>query len=191
MIPFATGGFADIFGVRHRNGTLLAVKIPRLSSNDSDDGRKAAAHGIYNWSKCRHPNVHELLGFAIFHGRIGMVSPYESNGNVRYYLATNRLPIEARLKLCAEISEGVSYLHGIGIVHGDIKGNNVLISKHGTPKLTDFDNAELAESSLDFTGTGGLIFSPRWTAPEVILQSTGKTCESDVYSLGMTILASS
>ncbi|CAE6355059.1 unnamed protein product [Rhizoctonia solani] len=152
--------------------------------------QKVAAHSIYKWSKCRHPNIHPLLGFTIFHGRIGMVSQYESNGDVRYYLATNRKSTREQLNLCTEISEGVSYLRKIGIVHGDIKGHNVLISRDGAAMPTDFDNAELSEPSLGSTGTPGLAFSPRWTAPEVILQPTGKTRESDVYSLGMEVVTS-
>ncbi|QRW21094.1 Tyrosine kinase domain-containing protein [Rhizoctonia solani] len=183
--PFATGGSADIFR-GHYNGELIAIKVPRLDQkHPEDDGRKIAARGVYNWSKCRHPNIHQLLGFTIFHSRVGMVSPYEKNGNFRHYLATNTTSIQERLDL---ICKGASYLHQSRIVHGDIKGNNVLISGDGIAMLTDFDNAELEEQSLIFTRTGRLVLSPRWTAPEVILGLTGKTLEADVYSLAMTIL---
>ncbi|ELU37487.1 protein tyrosine kinase domain-containing protein [Rhizoctonia solani AG-1 IA] len=185
--PFATGGSADIFR-GHYNGELIAIKVPRLDQkHPEDDGRKIAARGVYNWSKCRHPNIHQLLGFTIFHSRVGMVSPYEKNGNVRHYLATNTTSIQERLDLKFVSShEWLSTLRSQ--VHGDIKGNNVLISGDGIAMLTDFDNAELEEQSLIFTRTGRLVLSPRWTAPEVILGLTGKTLEADVYSLAMEMM---
>ncbi|KDN46658.1 hypothetical protein RSAG8_04038, partial [Rhizoctonia solani AG-8 WAC10335] len=189
--PVATGGFSDIFGARRFNGAPVAIKLPRIASRDPrDGGLQIASRGVYNWSKCRHPNIHELLGFVVFHDRIGMVSTWESNGNVRNYLQCEDISDADRLRLCVEISEGVSYLHQAGIVHGDIKGNNVLISCDGTAMLTDFDDAELGERSLMFTMTGKLAFSLRWVAPELVLgEQSQKTRESDVYSLGMTILA--
>ncbi|CAE6455582.1 unnamed protein product [Rhizoctonia solani] len=160
--PLATGGFSDIFGAQRRNGSPIAIKLPRIVSNDpKDNGLLVASRGIYNWSKCRHPNVHEFLGFTLFHGRIGTVSGWESNGNVRNYLESHDLSYLGRLRLCVEISEGVSYLHQTGIVHGDIKGNNVLISEDGTAMLTDFDDAELGERSLVFMTTGRLAISLR------------------------------
>ncbi|CAE6444565.1 unnamed protein product [Rhizoctonia solani] len=202
--PIATGGFSDIFGAQRRNGTSVVIKLPRIVSDDpSNADLQIASRGVYNWSKCRHPNIHEFLGFVIFYDRIGMVSTWESNGNVRNYLQCGDLPAADRLRLCVEISEGVSYLHQAGIVrdahfndnqlftlqcqvHGDIKGNNVLISWDGTAVLTDFDDAELGERSLVFRMTGKLALSLRWAAPELVLGKVSrKSRESDVYSLGM------
>ncbi|CAE6488515.1 unnamed protein product [Rhizoctonia solani] len=188
--PVATGGFSDIFGAQRNNGSHVVIKLPRIVSSDPGSaGLQIASRGVYNWSKCRHPNIHEFLGFVLFYDRIGMVSTWETNGNVRNYLQCEDLSVTDRLRLCTEISEGVSYLHQAGIVHGDIKGNNVLISWDGTAMLTDFDDAELGERSLVFTMTGKLALSLRWTAPELVLgELTRKTRESDVYSLGMVFL---
>ncbi|CUA68736.1 Leucine-rich repeat receptor-like protein kinase PXC2 [Rhizoctonia solani] len=162
--PVATGGFSDIFGAQRNNGGHVVIKLPRIVSSDPGGaGLQIASRGVYNWSKCRHPNVHEFLGFVVFYDRIGMVSTWESNGNIRNYLQCEDLSVTDRLRLCTEISKGVSYLHQAGIVHGDIKGNNVLISWDGTAMLTDFDDAELGERSLVFTMTGKLALSLRWT----------------------------
>ncbi|KAF8599207.1 kinase-like protein [Ceratobasidium sp. AG-I] len=74
-------------------------------------------------------------------------------------------------------------------VHGDLKGQNVLISGDGTPMLTDFGNAVLQESTLQFTTTTTKAnISPRWTAPELMEGVGMHSFAADVYALGMTIL---
>ncbi|QRV92194.1 Tyrosine kinase family catalytic domain protein [Ceratobasidium sp. AG-Ba] len=73
-------------------------------------------------------------------------------------------------------------------VHGDLKGENVLISKDGAPRLSDFGNAKLQEYTMKFTKTSTKeTVSSRWAAPELF---EGGWCsfETDVYALGMTIL---
>ncbi|EUC67720.1 tyrosine kinase catalytic domain protein, partial [Rhizoctonia solani AG-3 Rhs1AP] len=90
------------------------------------------------------------------------------------------------------ICEGLVYLHGINIVHGDLKGANVLIAQDGTPMLADFGNASLdiSNPTLGFTQNDtkpGI--SVRWAAPELFDEGTSlPTMAGDIYSLGMTIL---
>ncbi|CAE6489522.1 unnamed protein product [Rhizoctonia solani] len=181
------GGFADIYCADLYNGARVAIKVHRSYRDDQDWGyRKAAWRGVYNWSKLRHPNIHEMLGVAMLHGRMGVVSPWEDNGDIRSYL--DREPDADRLRLCIQISTGVSYLHDNGIVHGDIKGINVLVSKDEIAMLIDFDGAELGDPSLAFSRVPGIMGSFRWMAPEVLFSLDVKSSKTDIYSLGMTIL---
>ncbi|KAG8713418.1 hypothetical protein FRC08_013280, partial [Ceratobasidium sp. 394] len=115
-----------------------------------------------------------------------MVSLWVKEGDLRTYI--NQRPSVNRFELCIQIADGLAYLHSIGIIHGDLKGANVLISKAGTAALIDFGNAALGESTLQFTQTGSNNFiSARWAAPELF--TGGKhNAASDVYALGMTIL---
>ncbi|KAH7334682.1 kinase-like domain-containing protein [Rhizoctonia solani] len=86
----------------------------------------------------------------------------------------------------------VEYLHDKGIVHGDIKGDNILVSDSGDLQLVDFGNATLVNYlTLCFTRTSpelGCSISG-YKAPEILLEiSETHTTESDIFSLGMTIL---
>ncbi|CAE6438560.1 unnamed protein product [Rhizoctonia solani] len=192
----ASGGFADIYCANLYNGARVAIKVHKIYGDDQDwRYRKTVWRGVYNWSKLRHPNIHEMLGLAMFRGRIGTVSPWEDNGHIRSYL--NKEPDADRLHLCVQISTAVSYLHDNGIVHGDIKGMNVLVSKDGIAMLIDFDDAKLGGLSLAFSQVSGLGISLRWAPPELLLNdshelpsndSNSKSSKSDIYSLGMTIL---
>ncbi|CAE6411997.1 unnamed protein product [Rhizoctonia solani] len=90
---------------------------------------------------------------------------------------------------CVQIADGIGYLHAQGIVHGDLKPENVLVSQDHTPKLTDFGNAALAEYTLQFTDsstTQGM--SVRWTAPEILKQETKTTQAGDIFAFGMIVL---
>ena len=89
-----------------------------------------------------------------------------------------------------EIASGLAYLHGEGIVHGDLHGGNILIDAGGHACLTDFGLAVIAEGSSYNYGSlhgGGAI---KWTAPELLapdefgLEDSRPTFQSDVYAFG-------
>ncbi|QRV88622.1 Ephrin type-A receptor 4 [Ceratobasidium sp. AG-Ba] len=148
---------------------------------------KHAARELYTWSKCQHPNIQRLLGLVQFRGQIGMVSEWVPNGNLLEYVS--RHPDVNRYVLSKQLSDGLSYLHGFGVIHGDLKGANVLISGDGIPLLTDFGNAELHQRTLQFSITGSQTsISVRWAAPEILQGIATCSVQGDIYALGMTIL---
>ncbi|KAG8751765.1 hypothetical protein FRC11_009028, partial [Ceratobasidium sp. 423] len=151
--PTSHGGFSDVYRGRLIAGEHIAVKALRISTGSIENPKhlKRAARELYTWSNCKHPNVLQLLGLAAFRGRIGMVSPWIDHGPLPRYLEID-LGVD-RCNLCAQICDGLSYLHNIGIVHGDLKGANVLVLADGTPVLTDFGNSTFLGLSLLFTET--------------------------------------
>lgn len=82
-------------------------------------------------------------------------------------------------------AKALVYLHGLGVVHGDIKAENILISDDDEALLGDFGLSKLNESATisALKGSG----SVRWQAPE-LLDEGAKTFQSDVYAFGMTIV---
>ncbi|KAG8706812.1 hypothetical protein FRC08_000852 [Ceratobasidium sp. 394] len=185
--PISRGGFGEIYSGRLRDGTQVAVKtICSHEEYEESKHLKHSARELHTWSKCDHPNVARLMGLAEFNGQIAMVSLWMENGHLRNYVKNN--PAVDRLGLCAQIANGLAYLHSIKIVHGDLKGPNVLISATGSPILIDFGNATQSESTLQFTKTATKDYmTMRWTAPEIFCGGRPSP-EADVYALGMTIL---
>ncbi|KAF8606347.1 kinase-like protein [Ceratobasidium sp. AG-I] len=147
----------------------------------------SAAREIHAWSKCDHPNVLGLLGIVEFRGQIGMVSHWMNEGNLVHYLQRERS--SNRPNICLQVADGLSYLHQRGIVHGDLKGANILVSDSGIPLLTDFGNSTLQMSSLQFTSKStDRCYTLRWTAPELLTEKGPANAEADIYAFGMTIL---
>ncbi|KAJ1305915.1 hypothetical protein OPQ81_010634 [Rhizoctonia solani] len=190
--PNDTGGVGEVYRAVMHCGTEVSLKCLRPAIESDDNGRKLlklTAHELYVWSKCHHPNVLDLIGVANLRETLFMVSPWMIHGNLRDYLAGKLHCEEICYKMCWQVSDGVAYLHSGGIVHGDLKCHNIVVSGDGTPKITDFGTATMNEYSLFFTKSGmEANITPRWTAPEILKQHAKSTAHSDVYSLGMTIL---
>ncbi|CAE6377452.1 unnamed protein product [Rhizoctonia solani] len=189
--PVATGGLGDVYVGRLRTGTHVAIKVLRsygesneLAGKYQKAGSPAARLAIDILNMFREPH---LIGLTVFRECLAMVSEWEDNGNMTHYLSRN--PTVNRCELSKSICAGISYLHRMDIVHGDLKGANVLIDRNGAPRLTDFGSAKFQSDTLQFTQTNtGPSYSVRWTAPEILRGKTGHTKEGDIYALGMTIL---
>ncbi|KAG9094797.1 hypothetical protein FS749_011792 [Ceratobasidium sp. UAMH 11750] len=175
-----------------KDATKVAVKCARHKPQDHGDGKdlKRVAREIHAWSKCDHKNVLALFGLAQHRGRLAIISPWMENGTLPEYVA--KRPEVDRLDLCLQITEGLEYLHKGDMIHGDLKGSNILVSEDGVPKLADFGNTKLGQQSARFTtGTDttgtGVMCTLRWAAPE-IMRNSSRSTQADVYALGMTIL---
>ncbi|CAE6462494.1 unnamed protein product [Rhizoctonia solani] len=187
----AEGGFGDVWRGRLTDGTSVAIKVLRYSLVRSDESKdiKRAMREIYNWSKLEHKHVHKLLGVTMFQERLGMVSVWMEHGTLKQYL-DQHTNID-RHKLCFQIAEGVTYLHSVDMVHGDLKASNILVSSDGTLKLTDFDYSIISDCSVVFSATtrggGGTL---RWMAPELLISENPveRSKFTDIYALGMTFL---
>ncbi|KAG8724828.1 hypothetical protein FRC09_013528 [Ceratobasidium sp. 395] len=188
------GGFGDVYRGQLRDGPVVAIKCSRLYEkdiHDMDDNRrktaKAAAHEVYVASKLRHKNIVGVIGVAHFRNQVAMVSPWMENGVITAYL--NKTPGADRYATCIEVSEGLAYMHQNGIVHGDLKGDNVLVSHDGVAQITDFGNTTLAQYTLQFTAgqSKTRATSLRWAARELVVggDAVKFTAASDIWALGM------
>jgi serine/threonine protein kinase len=83
----------------------------------------------------------------------------------------------------SQVLHGLLYLHEQGVIHRDIKGANILTTKHGLVKLADFGVATRTSSLHESSVVG----TPYWMAPEVI-ELSGATTASDIWSLGCTVI---
>ncbi|CAL1693920.1 unnamed protein product [Somion occarium] len=144
------------------------------------------------WLQLQHENVVHLLGIDVerFPGMPCMVLPWMESGNIRNYMEKKTFPVVQLNQWLREVAEGLTYLHDEQVVHGDLRGTNILMSEDGVAKLADFGLSVFAgERSKSFHSLRG--GSERWMAPELLdpeamnLISTRPTLASDVYSFGI------
>ncbi|KAH8099662.1 kinase-like domain-containing protein, partial [Cristinia sonorae] len=186
----AGGSFADIYHADY-DGSRVALKRLRVFQADPShraEQFKAFCREALVWRQLRHPYVLSFLGVdtKTFEpsGLHCMVSPWMENGSISDLIAKQDGSIGRWVldKWVYEIAEGLSYLHDERVVHGDLRGANILVDSKFSIKLSDFGLAKFADASTASWGThtaGAL----RWMAPEVLSGLTA-TFASDVYSFG-------
>lgn len=184
-----SGSLSDVYQGRWRDGSLVAVKCLRAMSNsDIPPGKtlKHTARELYTWSRASHPNILKLHGLALIRGKLAMIAPWMKYSSLLVYIRA--WPQADRCRLCVQIAAGLSYMHNLGLAHGDVKGNNVVVSEAGNAKITDFGSTMMAnEFAITFIATQSANYSIRWAAPE-LFQSQSPGFESDVYAFAKTVL---
>lgn len=196
-VPDISGGYSDIFKRSHKDGSYVAIKRPRQQSASLAHGNlnktlKQAARELHYWSTLHHSSIAKLLGVAMFQNQMSMVSEWIEPGDFYSYVVQCAAgePIEP-FNLCTQVAEGLSYLHNLSVVHGDLKAQNVLVTRAGVVKLTDFGLSKLTKSNsaLQFTSPqdyqGG---TTRWMAPELFMPGNSQSAEADIYAYGMTVI---
>ncbi len=93
------------------------------------------------------------------------------------------------LPVARGIAEGLAAIHQLGIVHRDIKPDNILIDPLGMPKISDLGLARMVDDAdaQGLTATGMVVGTPTYISPEAILDSSSADAKSDIYSLGVTL----
>ncbi|KAK7047917.1 hypothetical protein VNI00_006245 [Paramarasmius palmivorus] len=144
------------------------------------------------WRQLKHPNLLPCLGLYYLdetQQRICLVSPWMVNGNLSEFLRRHPVPsVNHRLQLMLDIARGLFYLHTMHVIHGDLKGVNILITQSHRACIADFGLSHVAESQLfkisSKATSNQAVGTIRWAAPEV-LNGNEPTKESDVYSCGL------
>ncbi|KAJ3567476.1 hypothetical protein NP233_g6345 [Leucocoprinus birnbaumii] len=184
--PFAGGGFADVYEGNHK-GAKVCVKVLRVfDKSDQAKFIRGYTREITLWSYMSHENILPLIGlFTAEHAarRLCLVSPLMKNGNLRCFLQNH--PDTSRLPLVLDITEGLTYLHLLKIIHGDLKAQNVLISDTGRALLTDFGLSYVVLTSAVHGSSGFMAAgTTRWMAPELFSECTAPSKESDIWAFG-------
>ncbi|EJU01096.1 kinase-like protein [Dacryopinax primogenitus] len=147
------------------------------------------------WSELRHPNILPFLGLARL-DELGpcFVSPWMMHGDVLSYL--KEYPTMDRVRIIRGVIQGITYLHTQKrpVIHGDIKGLNILISSEGFPVLCDFGLSILLDPDVDrATTTTAALGSQRYMAPERLLprrynlsMHQSRTPAADMFSFAIT-----
>ncbi|KAF7378237.1 Kinase-like protein [Mycena sanguinolenta] len=183
------GGFADVHRAMYQ-GQSVALKHMRMFLDiDQQDMRRRFYREALIWQRLRHPNIVPLIGIDTenFPPSLCLVSPWMKNGTVNAYLRGKEGDERQRTinRLIREIAQGLAFLHDEGIVHGDLRGANILVSDAGNACLTDFGLTVLVDASTSATRNGA--GCGRWMAPE-ILENHPRTRASDIYAFACVCL---
>src|SRR5581483_8148105 len=134
-----------------------------------------------------HPNIVTVIDRGSEGGRQFIVFEYVDGENMKRLLEREGpLPVERALELAMQVARGLSFAHQEGLVHRDVKPQNVLLNGDGRAKVTDFGIARSMDVHQGVTRTGTVLGTSDYIAPE---QAQGQRVDeqSDVYSLGVVL----
>lgn len=141
-------------------------------------------------ARLNHPNIVGVYDIGISDGLYFIVMEYVEGVNLREAMRSEKFTPEQALAIVPKICEALQYAHEEGVLHRDIKPENILLDLKGRVKIADFGIAKLHDSKdsglrENLTGTGQIIGTPMYMAPEQIEQPSKVDHRADIYSLGV------
>ncbi|THU78891.1 kinase-like protein, partial [Dendrothele bispora CBS 962.96] len=188
--PLAAGGSGEIWKglLGDQLACLKVVKV--YGDSEVEKLVKEFLKEAILWRQLDHPNVLPFLGLYFLDTskqRVCLISPWMENGNLTQYLKKNPQGSTDRVILAYDIARGLTYLHEKKVIHGDLKGANILITAAGRATIADFGLSRLMESetlALSSKGSRTVQGTARWLAPECLLKHKPLSYQSDIYAYG-------
>ncbi|HZW88988.1 MAG TPA: serine/threonine-protein kinase, partial [Myxococcaceae bacterium] len=203
LSTLGSGGMAEVYRARDtRLGRDIALKVvnealagdPELVRRFEQEARLAGS--------LNHPNLVAVYDFGLHEGAPYFITELLKGESLRQRLTRGRIPVDTALDWGAQLAQGLAAAHAQGIVHRDVKPENVFVTTDGHVKLLDFGIAKLVEASraegphglLDETvtpaseptRTGAIIGTPAYMAPEQV-RGEPVDARTDIFSLGTVL----
>lgn len=184
--PLSRGPLSTLYrGWDRTHRREVVVKVQRATEDPvvlSRFGREAAV-----MQRLRHPSIVSLYlyhpGDPAKNDPAALVMEYVPGPTLAVLVSEGGFLSPARAaKIVEEIAEALDCIHGIGVVHRDVKPSNILVPKHGPAKLTDFGVARIGDD-LPLTVMGDILGTIEYASPEQVHGNGAVDTRSDVYSL--------
>ncbi|KAJ3571980.1 hypothetical protein NP233_g3388 [Leucocoprinus birnbaumii] len=187
-----TGGYSDVYiGYFIEDPSFkVAIKVLRTSEDQEqiETIRRWLNREAKVWHSLKHKNVLPFLGLASGFGRFercpALIAPYCVNGTVADYVRRSDISESTRVLLVLDVARGLKYLHEQGVVHGDLKPSNVLMSDKKEPLVCDFGRSLILDMRGFTTRPAG---TARYQAPELLAgDDVAPNKSADVCAFALT-----
>jgi serine/threonine-protein kinase len=183
-----TGGMSSVFRARDRQlERRVAIKILHQHYAEDPEYLERFRREARAVAKLSHPNIVTVIDRGDDDGRQYIVFEHVEGENLKeLVIRSGRLPVQRALELALAVADGLAFAHNHGLVHRDVKPQNVLLNRDGEVKVTDFGIARSLHVEQGVTQTGTVLGTGEYLAPE---QASGKPVSpaTDVYSLGVVL----
>jgi hypothetical protein len=186
----ATGGMGEVWLARHRElGTEVAVKLlPAMPLDQLAPLRARFAREAKLTARVPHPGVVKVHEFGEAGDRPFLVLEFVAGQTLRQRLQGGPLPAVEAARIAAATADVLAAAHADGVLHRDIKPDNVMLQPDGTVRVLDFGIARALHDDAPLTRTGELVGTPEYMAPEQLLDGPEATTErTDVHALGVLL----
>lgn len=186
-----SGGFAWVFkGYDPELDIPVAVKVlkPQFAGDQNvvDRFKREASTA----ARLRHPNIIKIYAVGRDGDAVYFVMDYLPSGLANRLESTASLPEDYVLRIGVDVARALGFAHREGVIHRDIKVDNILFDTHGNAVVADFGIARAVSGYTNQTGTNMVVGTPQYFAPE---QARAKPLDgrADLYSLGVTLYRAS
>ncbi|MGH7621146.1 MAG: serine/threonine-protein kinase, partial [Gemmatimonadaceae bacterium] len=182
-----SGGFAWVYkGYDPELDIPVAIKIlkPQYAGEEAFETRfrREAATA----AKLRHPNIIRILAVGREDTAVYFVMDFLPTGLDDRLRIMGTLPETLLIRLGMDVAAALAFAHREGVIHRDIKTDNILFDNHGNAIVADFGIARALSGYVEQTGTNMVVGTPQYFSPE---QARGQPLDgrADIYSLGVTL----
>jgi predicted Ser/Thr protein kinase len=182
------GGMGAVYLAREKAlERAVAIKVLPPETAADADTRERFRREARVAAKLTHPNIVPLHTFGDVEGMLYFVMGYVKGESLAERMRREgKLPEEDVRRILAEVADALHYAHKQGVVHRDIKPDNILLDdESGRPMLTDFGVAKARASGATLTEAGAIVGTPYYMSPEQASGTRDIDGRSDLYSLGV------
>lgn len=193
------GGMGAVYKARQTKlDRLVALKIIRPGTADDPAFAERFNREARTLAKLNHPHIVGVYDFGDvdyvddhghYHGPLYyFLMEYVDGANLRQIISSGATTPQQALAIVPQICDALQYAHLNGVVHRDIKPDNILLDSTGLVKIADFGLAKLgSESDFGLTATHQVLGTVRYMAPEQMAGSSEVDHRADIYSLGVVL----
>ena len=188
------GGMGSVYlATDTRLDRRVAIKVLSLSAENADANSLQEIIERFQRegkaiAKLSHSNIVNIYDIGEEENKYYMVMEFLEGKPLSILINDKkRLPPLLAVSIGVQICNALEYAHENGIIHRDVKPANIILSKKGVAKLTDFGIAQLNQEQAKLTQAGSLLGSIMYIPPEQLHNSAGVDHRADIYSLGITL----
>ncbi len=182
------GGNSHVYYVLdhlHEPASEVALKVCKIMKGDKKFMPRFLREA-FQLSKLDHPNIMKLLDFGNEGGTYFMATEFIKGKSLKDYLNKTPIAEESAVVIACEMAKAFLYMEEMGVIHRDVKPDNILISANDDVIIVDFGlSKEVGDKTLSH---GDELFgTPNYLSPEYITGGDDISIKTDIYSLGMTL----
>jgi serine/threonine protein kinase len=189
LAKIAAGGMATVYRGRDtRTGATVAIKMLSSEFTDNPVLRRRFEQEFRTAHRLHHPNLVRSLDFGHSPSGPYLILEFVEGESLGARIdRRGALPPAEAIGLVAQVARALDYAHQAGVIHRDVKPDNIMLTPDGQARLTDFGLVKQLTDDLDLTRPGKGLGTPNFIAPEQLRNAKGSDRRCDIYGLGATL----
>lgn len=176
------GGMSELYlGIHPDTKEPLTIKVLPQVKPKNRQLKERFRNEYKILSRLRHPHIVKVFAFGKWESGLYIAMEYLTGLTLKTHILKNTLSLDKALRVIQKVGAALGHLHGLGIVHRDVKPENIFLTDSGGVKLLDFGIAHMVGEGQEEE----LVGTPLYMAPELGKDPSATSARADIYSLGL------